>query len=243
LSGSASGTEKDDQDGSFLIIDNSTTVDAIPDTAVQLFDKPKTISSSEISFFSEPLASNPVNLVEESSKTMEDVSSTKIAFFDEPIVITESSIAPESSLVPEIKTESPDLITFSEEVLVRSSQEIIAPIVVEQIFEPVQEEVKVANIITPVVVEVTKEEIIQGAYVPEENDIYAPMKRAIAEYDTLLIARTQISDAIDNKIAENNARIAEEKAAAKKNLEERKVLETGTNQIKQMRDTLFAQIK
>lgn len=69
------------------------------------------------------------------------------------------------------------------------------------------------------------------------------MKRAIIEYDAILIARTQISDAIDNKITEHNARIAEEKAAAKKALEERKAIETGTEQIKQMRDTLVAQIK
>lgn len=253
---SSSGTKKDDQDGSFLIVDNSITVDSIPDTAVQLFDEPVVVTPvqevnnlSEISFFSEPVISKAIEPVDEELVIVENSSPAEIAFFDEPVIVN-TEVTP----IPEITTESAQLITFMNEPSLVISPEITNVATVGEITPLVQEEAKVSDIIMPVVVEVIKEEIIQSTYVPEKNDIYAPMKRAIAEYEKFLAALMEDAKKEDAEIEAANARIAEAKEIAKKAidlakelakqaLEKRKILDGEMKRIKEMSDTLALQIQ
>lgn len=79
--------------------------------------------------------------------------------------------------------------------------------------------------------------------VPEKDDIYAPLRKAIAEYDTILASHIQIAEAKDVEITEYNARAAEAKASAKKALEERKALETEMDRVKQIKELFTAQLK
>lgn len=78
---------------------------------------------------------------------------------------------------------------------------------------------------------------------PEKNDIYAPLKKAIAEYDIILTTHAQIAEAKDSEITEYNNQVAVAKAAAKKALEERKALEIEMDRVKQMKELFSAQLK
>ncbi len=210
-------------------------------------------SSSEISFFSEPVVSKVIEPVNEELTIVEDSSPAKIAFFDEPVTINTEVIS-----TPEVTTESAQLMTFMKEPSSVISSEITHEVTnmttVAEIIEPVQEEAKVTDIISPVVVEVMKEEITQGTYVPEKNDIYAPMKRAIAEYEKFLAALMEDAKKEDTEIEAANDRIAEAKEIAKKAidlakesakqaLEKRKILDAEMKRIKEMSDTLVLQIQ
>lgn len=107
--GITSGTSEknDEQDGSFLIVDDSLSASDIPDTAVKLFDEEPVAESTasvetptnnvEISFFSEvpAQATEPVNEIGEST---EDVVAT------EPEAIIENTQV-ETSEVSEVITE------------------------------------------------------------------------------------------------------------------------------------------
>lgn len=112
----------DEQDGSFLVIDDSVTTADIPDTAVKLFDEETvaedstvevtSVSNKEISFFSETPA--PVNEVPE---TTEDVVIT------EPEVIAED-VQEEVSEVSEVITEDSTQSTSSS----AETYDILAPV-------------------------------------------------------------------------------------------------------------------
>lgn len=88
----------------------------------------------------------------------------------------------------------------------------------------------------------------------EKNDIYAPMKRAIAEYEKFLSALMEDASKEDNKIEISNAQIAEAKEIAKRAidtakesakvaLENRKRIDTEMKRIGEMKDLLSLQIK
>lgn len=89
------------------------------------------------------------------------------------------------------------------------------------------------------VMQTEPEPIIIAAPVLEKNDIYAPLRTAIAEYDAILTTHAQIAATKDQEIADYNNQVAVAKAAAKKALDERKALESEMDRVKQMKE-LFA---
>lgn len=196
-------------------------------------DTKEVTSTSEISFFSEPAAS--VGGEEGSVVTGEVVESPlpEIAFFDEPIGDIETIAS-----ISEMETDG--LVLFTEDSAAEIFEEGVTLTATEEITEPIQEEVNVFNL-TPI--EKIEEMAIIPASVSEENDIYAPMRKAIAEYDTILGSLAQIADAKDAEIVEHNARAAEAKSQAKKALDDRKVIGTKMSGVEQMKSVLFAQIK
>lgn len=226
-------SKKDDQDGSFLIIDDSVNTVVLPDTAVELFHTPEVASVSEISFFSEPLQ----------VATIEEDSSTGIAFFEPS---TTTLLASDS----EEKTESESVAFFME---TPSEVQVISDSAIESV-KNVQEETSV-SLFDNVLAESPKEpEIIAIVATPEKNDIYAPIRKAISEYDTILLAHAQIAEAKDVEIVDYNAQIAEAKRiakqtidkaqeSAKKALSERKALEVEIDRVKQMKELFSAQLK
>lgn len=210
---------------------------SLPDTAVQLFEvTPSTEVSpaSEVSFFD----TTPVSASEsmEITPTPEVSLSPEIAFFDGPVATPESITFVETVTVPD------SAISFAGEPVVESFEEsmVTAPVateVVESVQEVVIEEPTVMFMSTPAEVPQTP------AAIPEKNDILAPIHRAIAEYDTILVAHTRIAESKDMEIAEYNNQVAVAKAAAKKTLEERKVLETEMDRVRQMKELFSAQLK
>lgn len=104
-------TKKSEQDGSFLIINDSVNTDAIPDTAVQLFDAAPEVTSSpesEVSFFSEPVVA-PVEDSVVTTESVEEPVSAEIEFF------TESTVAPTAPVEAETVSETDNLISFMDE--------------------------------------------------------------------------------------------------------------------------------
>ncbi|MDD5377283.1 MAG: hypothetical protein PHH16_04160 [Candidatus Gracilibacteria bacterium] len=231
--------KKDEQDGSFLIVDDSINASTLPDTAVQLFDVAPTETadtqetvSSEISFFSEPTVVSPTETEETKAS-----SSPEIAFFDGPVMETVAPAEPNSG--------TDDIVSFMEEPAATATSRETSPELAE-VQEPIQENVKEEenSLFGTVSVEAIQEEpVVSIAPLPEKNDIYAPLKKAIAEYDTILMAHTRIAEAKDSEIAEYNNQVAVAKAAAKKALEERKALETEMDRVKQMKELFSAQLK
>lgn len=221
--------KKDDQDGSFLIIDESVKAEALPDTAVQLFDA---APANEISFFSEPAASGTESMV---TADAEVSTPSEIAFFDGPAIASDEAVISE----PVAETES--AVLFIEEPAVA---EVSAPLLLEEAAVPAQEEkMELSALLTSMETEKEPEIIAETAIVPEKNDIYAPLRKALAEYDSILAAHTQIAEAKDAEIADYNNQVAIAKAAAKKALEERKALETEMDRVRQMKDLFSAQLK
>ncbi len=219
---SAAAIKKDEQDGSFLIVDDSGKVEDIPDTAVQLFDssKQEATPEAEISFFSEPVVSTTTE------------SSPEISFFSEPVG---TEVEPIVSLV-EKAAETESSVILMEDAPVEATEEIIAPVVEDTPVEAVQE----VQFFAPA--EIVAEPVTT-VVVPEKNDIYAPLKKAIAEYDAILAAHMQIAASKDAEITDYNNQVAAAKAAAKKALEERKALETEMDRVKQMKELFSAQLK
>ena len=225
--------KKDEQDGSFLIIDDSMNAKSLPDTAVQLFDTTPVISSpvAEISFFSstiETAQETPIEIVVENTTTSS--SSSDISFFSEPTSVNEliswdidDTASSEQTLVDMDEGGKTEAIDITEPLVVTDMTESI------QVWNIFSESVEVDSFIIPKAL--------------HKNDIYDPVRKAIAEYDSILEEHAKISEAIDNRIADRNARIAEEKAAAKKDLDERKTIDTEINKIQQMKDLFSAQLK
>ncbi len=205
-------------------------VEDIPDTAVQLFDSPtqEATPEAEISFFSEPAVSTTAE------------SSPEISFFSEPVG---TEVEPTVSL-DEKATETESSVILMDDTPVEATEEIIAPVVEDAPVEAVQEvpveAVQEVQFFAPAEI-VT--EPVASVVVPEKNDIYAPLKKAIAEYDTILAAHMQIAASKDAEITDYNNQVAAAKAAAKKALEERKALETEMDRVKQMKELFSAQLK
>lgn len=127
------GTTKKDDDGSFLIIDNSIKAESLPDTAVQLFEATPVESIqevapvSEISFFSEEKGTSEVenSVVFEDSEvesTSENIEITPLeSATKEPLVsvqevnietlpeITSVAMVEEVAQVSEIRSEASDI--------------------------------------------------------------------------------------------------------------------------------------
>lgn len=106
-------TKKSEQDGSFLIINETVNTDSIPDTAVQLFDAvPEVISSpeSEVSFFSEPIM-EPVEDAVTVTEPVSETASAEIEFFTEPTVATPEPVETPTETV----SQTDDLISFMDE--------------------------------------------------------------------------------------------------------------------------------
>lgn len=206
--------KKSDQDGSFLLIENTPTTADIPDTVEQIFDPLPEISNApnDISFFWDTTSTwsiSDTTIIE-----TEEESSSKLAFFDEPNMDVEpvNIVVEPLNLVEETEEEAiiAEAVDIPEEV-------IVAP-------------VAVAN-------------VTKNTVVPEKNDIYAPVRKAIAEYDDILLKHTQIAAAKDAQIAEYNDQVATAKALAKKTLDERKALETEMDRVRQMKELFTAQLK
>ncbi len=199
--------KKNDQDGSFLLIENTPTAADIPDTVEQIFDPLPEISNApaEISFFSDATPTSEIS--DTTDIQTEQSSSSELAFFDGPNIVVEPL-----NIVEEVEEEA--IITEAVEI----PEEIIsAPVVIPN--------------------------AIKNSVVPEKNDIYAPVRRAITEYDDILLKHTQIAATIDAQIAEYNEQVATAKALAKKTLDERKALETEMDRVRQMKELFTAQIK
>lgn len=213
--------KKDEQDGSFLIIDESIKASDIPDTAIKLFDVPENNEliteeepkANEISFFSDMEESASVSEVATSDTQSMEATDT-VSFLEE----TSISAEPE------------DAVVMTSEVT-----EEVAPMV---LMEEAPTETETVIMDTPVAV-VVKEEIIET----EVADIYAPVHKAIAEYDGLIARLTKKAESKDQEISDRNARIAEEKAAAKKALDERKSIESEMDRINEMRIVFTSQLK
>lgn len=235
---SSSITKKDEQDGSFLIIDNSIKASSLPDTAVQLFDvTPEVVniqevtSVPEISFFSEPISS----IVESSEIVSEPViSSSGIAFFDEIVVE-----APITSIL-EIKTEANNIASFIEESHEEIFQETPIVSVTEEVIESIQKNDTSTSI----------KKIDFNAYLTEKK----------AELNQFITNNMQVAESNDAEIVSYNAQIAEAKEvekkaidtakkiakqtidaakeAAKNTLEERIKIEEENNRIKKMIELL-----
>lgn len=225
--------KNDEQDGSFLIIDNNVSADSLPDTAVQLFDTtPEAVSVSEISFFSEPAMP-----IAESSGIVGEVaesSSSEIAFFDGPVATAEAS--------SEMESASDSAISFMEEPILESSGENTVTTLVEEpeagsAQNSIEEEKAQFFGIT------STETVQEPVSAQEKNDIYAPLRKAIAEYDAILVGHTRIAESKDAEIADYNNQVAVAKAAAKKALEERKSLDAEMDRVKQMKELFSAQLK
>lgn len=88
----------------------------------------------------------------------------------------------------------------------------------------------------------------------ETYDIFAPVRKAIAEYSEYIADRTKLAGIKDQEIvecnariaketAERNARIAAEKATAKATLDERKKIEAEIDRAKQMQAVFTAQLE
>ncbi|EKD29939.1 MAG: hypothetical protein ACD_78C00206G0003 [uncultured bacterium (gcode 4)] len=203
----ASGTsitksqKNDEQDGAFLIVDDSLSASDIPDTAVKLFDE-ESAAEPTVS------AETPTNNVE-------------ISFFSEtPASTDEVTKATEDVVVTEL----------------------------EAITEDIQAE-------TSVVPEIVSEDYTQSTSASTETyDIFAPVRKAIAEYSEYIADRTKLADVKDQEIvecnariaqetSERNARIAAEKAAAKAALDERKKIEAEIDRAKQMQAVFTAQLE
>jgi hypothetical protein len=212
--------------------------ESIPDTAVQLFDAApaeaadtQETASTGISFFSEPTATSSVEAEETKIS-----SSPEIAFFDGPVM--------EASVTAETGTGTDGLVSFMEEPTPMVSEETSTASA--EAPESIQENVKKeeTSLFGMVSAEAVQEEPIASITpLPEKNDIYAPLKKAIAEYDTILATHAQIAEAKDTEIAEYNNQVAVAKAAAKKALEERKALETEMDRVRQMKELFSAQLK
>lgn len=188
----------DEQDGSFLIIDDSVTTADIPDTAVKLFDE-------------EPVAE--ISATEE----MVSTSNKEISFFSETPAPADE--APED----EVMETTEDLVATEPEVIVEDAQE---------------ETSEVSEAIT--------EDYSQGdasVASTETYDIFAPVRKAIAEYNEYIAERTKIADIKSREIDEQNARIAEAKAAAKAALDERKKIEAEIDRARQMQGVFTAQLE
>ncbi|MDD5197662.1 MAG: hypothetical protein PHN60_02260 [Candidatus Gracilibacteria bacterium] len=204
-------TKKTGQDGSFLIIDDSVTVNSIPDTAVQLFDvTPEIVSEvqetnsvSEISFFSEPV----ISAVESFDVIPEPVqsSSPEIAFFDEPVVDT-IEITP----VPETKTETNTLASFIEESPAEIFIETPVISVTEEVIESVQQ-----NDVS------TLKKLDFNSYLTEKK----------AELEQFIANNMQIAEIKDTEIVSYNAQIAEAKEM------EKRAIDTAKKIAKQAIDT------
>ncbi|EKD30403.1 MAG: hypothetical protein ACD_78C00066G0002 [uncultured bacterium (gcode 4)] len=235
-------TKNADQDGSFLIIDDSVTVNNIPDTAVQLFDvTPAEVSSSEVgfvpetSFFSEPVSS----VVENSETTPEPEisSSPEIAFFDESVA---DNI--EATIVLEEKTETNNLVSFMEEPIVEASKETPEVSVMEEVIESVQQ--KNTS---------TLKKIDFSSYLTEkkaELEQFIANNMQIAEVkDTEIVTyNTQIAEAkeMEKQAIETAKKIAKRaidaaKESAKQALEERKNIELENDRIKEIMGRLSIQ--
>ena len=236
--------KKSEQDGSFLIIDDSVSVATLPDTAVQLFDTVMTEAepTAEISFFSEPVVTpevvstevsfapesplSPLDTLEEEGASHVDESSAEISFFSEPIIVPETETQTESVVATD------NIFTLADE----TSAEVL----------DVTPETSgaVNNISFDVVMEeISKPEIVETIVLLDKSDIYTPLKKAIAEYDTILALHAKIAEAKDVEITDFNNQVALAKAGAKKALEERKALETEMDKVKQMRELFTAQLK
>jgi len=200
--GTTSSVAKDEQDGSFLIIDDNMNANSLPDTAVQLFDAtPKTeaVPVAEASIFSDSTTS----VVEDSEvlSEKENIPSSEISFFDSPVSDTEITT----------------LVASVEEDVIELPKEVVTTAVVEEITEPVQEAVILD--IAPSV-EITKEQTVSL----EKNDIYAPLRKAINEYDTILASHAQIADVKDREITEYETQIVQAKEVEKQTIEAAKKL-------------------
>jgi len=199
---SSSSVTKDEQDGSFLIIDDNMNANSLPDTAVQLFD---TTTETEVTPVVETsISSDSTASVIEDSEVLsekENIPSSEISFFDSPVVDVEMT-TPAVSI---------------EEDVIELPKEVVATAIVEEISEPVQEAVMFD--IAPSV-EIEKEQIVSL----EKNDIYAPLRKAINEYDTILASHAQIADIKDKEITEYEAQIIQAKEIEKQTIEAAKKL-------------------
>lgn len=224
---SSSVTKKADQDGSFLIIDDSISASSLPDTAVQLFDvTPEVVSIQEvtsvpeISFFSEPITS-----VVESSEIVSEpvVSSSEIAFFDEIIVET-----PVTSIL-ETKTETSNITSFE------VSQETSIVSVVEEVIESVQKKE------VPLLKKLDFDSYLAEKRAELEQFIANNIQIAEVKDVEMVTYHTQIAEAkeVEKQAIDTAKKIAKQtidtaKESAKNTLEERKNIELENDRIKEM---------
>lgn len=211
---------------------------------MQIFDQSsETVSLEEsdavskISFFSEPAVSATENLsVSDVSEETGGSSSSEIAFFDGPIATATTNPVSETK-------EETDLVSFEQPAAAEASDMEVIVDMTEESAQSVPENAmeESTHFFNTAPTEMVDEESAMTT-VPEKNDIYAPIIKAIAEYDSILAGHARIADAKDAEIAEHNARVAELKAAAKKALEERKAIETEISKVKQMKELFSAQL-
>ncbi|MDP2104033.1 MAG: hypothetical protein Q8K26_03870, partial [Candidatus Gracilibacteria bacterium] len=144
--------KNDEQDGAFLIVDDSLSASDIPDTAVKLFDE-ESAAEPTVS------AETPTNNVE-------------ISFFSE---------------TPASTDEVTEVTEVTEDVVVTE---------LEAITEDIQAE-------TSVVPEIVSEDYTQSTSASTETyDIFAPVRKAIAEYSEYIADRTKLADVKDQEIVE-----------------------------------------
>jgi len=181
-------------------------------------------------------------LIIDESVNAESIPDTAVQLFDAP---SEENTAIVSEMSFSTEPEVPEVVVS--EISFDSSREMgVSPepvVSTEASTEPEMAE-PIVNIETLTFgeAEIPAEEVI-AASVPEKNDIYAPVKNAIAEYDAILESHTKIAEAKDAEISDYNDQVATAKAAAKKALEERKNLETEMDKVRQMKELFSAQLK
>lgn len=228
-------TKKDEQDGSFLIIDDSVSANQLPDTAVQLFDAaPKTVSNEVetasvpgVSFFSEPTTS-----AMEAAGITETAS--EITFFTEPAEDVHIEMTP-AIIEEEADIEESKVVSFTEESAAEVSEE---------------------NVIVPMVAEIMEFAPSKDILVPNKIDFNAYIAERKAELEKFISNNMQLANIKDEEIIAYNAQIAEAKEiekqaieaakkiakqaidtakeSAKNALEERKNIELENDRIKEM---------
>lgn|GEM_PF-6413105 len=167
--------------------------------------------------------------------TTADIPDTAVKLFDEEPIAE----AP----VPEMVSASDKEISFFSETPTPVDEvgEVNEDTVVAEP-EIIQEDTQVDM---PEVSEVVTEDYSHGdtSSSTESYDIFAPVRKAIAEYDGYIAERTKLADIKSQEIEEQNARIAEAKAAAKTALDERKKIEAEIDRARQMQGVFTAQLE
>jgi hypothetical protein len=233
--------QKDDQDGSFLIISDDMAATNLPDTAVQIFETtpPNTEVKDTIPGMSFFWSEN--NTV---SDTQTEVNSEN----------TESSS--EHSFLSSTINENKDVTWGQDEMIV--SLDVATDewwVMTKKADTPVIMEENVATLFGGISWEtLTSTESTPTTPTLDKNDIYAPMKRAIAEYEEFIGILTKDAEEKDQEIVNYNEEIAEAKriakvaidkaqASVKKALEKRKSLDAEIKRIQEMSSLLAWQIK
>ena len=204
---------------------NATTV---PDTVVQLFDvTPEVTFTPEIAPVSEvSFFSDPLVSLTESSDIVSVSPVAEVAFFNAPKFTSDDNKSNILETISEIQAPT--------EAIAEQPESIISSEVMDTEVLPVFD--------------------IAQLPVPDKNDIYAPMKRAIAEYENFLTELMKDAEIKDQEIIDYNGQIAEAKkiaklaidkaqASAKEALEKRKNLDAEMKRIQEMSNLLSLQIQ